>query len=495
MLVRPPQTGTGTPTGDVSLVLSLTGSSDGTPFGGIEIAHPTLTNGSVVATTNALPGGIFSLTAHYEGDGTFLPSDSTPFGPITVSQESSQTSVQLVLLNPNTGVITFPTSVPYGSNDAIRVNVSSTNASAPCSQNAPGNFACPTGNVTIDKNGSMLDGGTFLLNSLGYTEDQAISATLPPGSYNLQAAYTGDNSFKGSSGSETIAITQATSAITVSASPASISSTASTSLTAVVSTQSFGNPPTGSVVFTLSGGTQLGSSALSGSFNASTGFSQATAVLTVPGSQLQNGSNSITASYVGDVNYSAAPTSLPIVVTVNAVASFNIALAPSAVSIASPGSSGQAILTVTPVNGFNGTISLNSGVCTGLPAESSCSFSSSSINGSGSATLTISTTRPSAVARLGLGVFDWREPLAITLVVFCAALLYRRQPRLRRFAFVVSVAVVASLVIMGACGGGGGGGGGGNTNPGTPVGNDANAVITLTSGPVSKSITFSVNVQ
>jgi Pro-kumamolisin, activation domain/Bacterial Ig-like domain (group 3) len=489
-----PQTGAGTPTGDVSIVVSLTNFSDGTPFGGIEVAH--LTNGSVTTTTNALPGGMYSLAAHYEGDGTFLPSDSIPFGPITVSQESSQTSVQLVLLNPNTGVITFPTSIPYGSNDAIRVNVSSTNALASCSQNAPGNFACPTGNVTINKNnGALLDGGTFLLNSLGYTEDQAISATLSPGSYNLQATYAGDNGFKGSSGSETIAITQATSAVTVSASPASISSTGSTSLTAVVSTQSFGNPPTGSVVFTLSGSTQLGSSVLSGSFNTSTGFTQATAVLTVPGSQLQTGSNSITVSYVGDANYSAAPTSLPIVVTVNAAASFNIALAPSTVSIGSPGGSGQAVLTVTAVNGFNGTISLNSGVCTGLPAESSCSFSSSSINGGGSSTLTINTTRSSAIARrLGLGTFDHRAPLVITVVVLCAALFYRRQPRPRRLAFVVALMAVTSLAVMGACGGGSGGGGG-TPNPGTPVGNDANAVITLTSGAVSKSITFSVNVQ
>ena len=491
-----PQTGSGTPSGDVSILVSLTNLSDGTALGGIEVAHFTLAGGSVTSTTSALPGGTYSLMAHYEGDGTFLPSDSMPFGPITVSQENSQTSVQLVLLNLTTGAITFTTSLPYGSNDAIRVNVSSTNAAATCAQNTLGSFGCPTGNVTVNKNsGSLLDGGTFTLNSLGYAEDQAISATLAPSSYNLQAAYAGDNGFKGSSGSETIAITQATSSAAVSAIPPSILSTGATSLTATISTQSFGNPPTGSVVFTLNGSTQLGSAVIVGGFNPSSGFSQGTAVLTVSASQLQNGPNNITASYLGDVNYSASPASPTIIVTVGTTPTFNIVLAPSTVSIGSPGGSGQAVLTVTAVNGFSGTISLNSGVCGGLPAQSSCSFSSSSVVGNGSSTLTINTTKPSAVARrLGPSAFDHRAPLGgvIFILLLCAALFCCFQPRPRRLAIVFELLAVASLAAMGACGGGGGGG---TTNPGTPVGNDPNAVITLTSGTVSKSITFSVNVQ
>jgi hypothetical protein len=491
-----PQTGVGTPTGDVSIVVSRTNSSAGVLPGGIEIANFTLANGSISSSTSALPGGTYSLMAHYEGDATFLPSDSTPFGPIAVSKENSQTQVQLVVLNPNTGVISFPTSLPYGSNDAIRVNVSSTNTSATCAKNTLGDFGCPTGNVVIDKNsGSLLDGGTFELSSLGYTEDQAISATLSPGSYNMQATYSGDTSFTGSGGSESIAITQATSSAALSASPTTIPTTGSTILTATISTQSFGNPPTGSVTLLLNGSTQLGSSALAGSFNVNTGFAQATAMLTVPASQLKLGANSITATYAGDANYSASPVSSALTVTVSIpTPSFNITLLPTMVTIASPGGSGQVTLTVTAMNGFSGTIPLNSAVCSGLPSESSCSFSSASITGSGSSTLTITTTRPSAAApRRRPGSFGRWTPLGrVTLaLLLCAALLFRLQPRRRRLSFAFGLVTIASLLAIEACGGGGGG----TSNLGTPVGNDPNAVITLTSGSVSNSITFSINVQ
>jgi hypothetical protein len=493
-----PQTGSATPTGDVSIVVSPAGSTAGTLPGGIEIANFTLANGSITSSTSALPGGTYLLMAHYEGDGTFLASDSSPFGPITVSQENSQTQVQLVLLNPNTGAISFPTSLPYGANDAIRVNVSSTNASAACAKNTLGSFACPTGNVVLDKNlDDLLDGGIFDLNSLGYTEDQAIPATLSPGSYNLQATYAGDISFKGSIGSESIAITQATSSVAVSASPASLPSTASTTLTATISTQSFGKSPTGSVTFMLNGSTQLGSSGVTGSFNVNTGFAQAAAVLTVPASQLNLGANSITATYPGDTNYSASPASSMVTVTVSAPApSFNITLVPTTVTIASPGSSGHATLTVTAMNGFSGTIPLSPGVCSGLPSESSCSFSSASITGSGSATVTIKTTKPSAVTRrLYPGPSGRWTPLGgvILALFFCVAVFSYFRPHPQRLAFLLVLMAMASLLVIGACGGGGGGGG--TTNPGTPAGNDPNAMITLTSGPTSNSITFSVNVQ
>jgi hypothetical protein len=491
-----PQSGTGTPTGDVSVNVSLTNFSAGVVMGNIKLNAFALADGSLTSSTDALPGGVYSLTAHYEGDGTFLPSDSAPFGPITVSAENSQTQVQFVFLNPFTGVISFPTSLPYGSNDAVRVNVTSASVTAPCAGNTLGDFGCPTGVITLSKNaGSALDGGTFTLNSLGYTEDQATSATLSPGSYNLQANYLGDDSFKASSGSESITITQATSSAAISASATTIPTTGSTILTATISTQSFGNAPIGSVTLVLNGGTQLVSSALVGSFSAQTGFVQATVALTVPGSQLQLGANSITATYAGDLNYSASPVSSALTVTVSPpTPSFNITLLPTAVTIGSPGASGQATVTVTAMNGFTGTIPLNAGVCSGLPSGSSCGFSSASITGSGSATITITTTAPSAAAQRGWsGSFDrWRPLGGITLaLLLCAALLM--QPRRRRLAFALGLVTVASLLAIEACGGGGGGGK--TSNRGTPVGNDPNAVITLTSGSVSSSVTFSVNVQ
>jgi trimeric autotransporter adhesin len=493
-----PQTGTGTPTGDVSVVLSPTGSTVGTPPAGIALATFTLSDGSVTSSTSTLPGGTYALRAHYEGDGTFLPSDSAPFGPITVSPESSQTQVLLVLLNPTTGAISFPTTLPYGSNDAIRVNIASTNVSAPCAKNAIGDFGCPTGTVTITKNtGSPLDGGTFTLNSLGYTEDQAISSTLAPGSYNMQASYSGDLSFNASSGSEAITITPASTTAVLGASATSISTTGSTTLTAGISTQSFGNPPTGNVAFTLNGNTQLGSVVVTGGINANTGFAQATAVLNVSASQLQSGSNSIVATYNGDANYSASPASAAVIVSVGGTASFSLALAPSTVTIPTPGASGHATLTVTALDGFGGTIPLSAAVCSGLPSESSCSFSSASITGSGSVVVTISTTSAGTLARRIRPFGRWTSLGSFTLALLLGtALLLRIRPLRRRLAFTFAFLTAASLLAMGGCGGGGNGGGSGIvSNPGTPVGNDTSAVITLASGSVTNSITFSINVE
>jgi len=487
----------GTPTGDVSLIASPVGGAGAATAGGIvsgNIAAFALSNGTIASSTTTLPGGTYTLTAHYEGDGTFLPSASAPSPTITVMPEASQTIVQFVLENPNTGAVSIVTSEPYGANDAIRVNVHSSTAGSPCAANTVGNFGCPTGVVAMNKNpGSPLDGGSFALNSLGYTEDQAVIATLSPGSYMIQANYPGDNSFKASSGSDSITITPATTSAALSASTTSIASAGSTTLTATVTTQSFGTPPTGMVTFTANGST-VGTAAVTGSVNANTGFAVATAQLGVSGSQLQNGSNSITATYNGDANYSASPASAAVTVTVGGSgsgSSFNLALNPSTVTVAAPGRSGQSMLTVTAVGGFNGMISLTPAACTGLPALSSCSFSPTSITGSGSATVTITTTAAGSLPpAIRPSKFNRWTPLAVGSILCLLGLIaWRFQPRRGVLATLGWITIAILFTMMSACGGGGGGGGG------TPVGLDSGAKITLTSGAASTSITFAVNVQ
>ena len=86
--------GSGTPSGDVSLI-AQTGSSASNVTG---IGPFTLSGGSVSGSTIMLPGGSYNVTAHYAGNGTFAASDSTPGIPVTVSKESSQTEIRLVTL-------------------------------------------------------------------------------------------------------------------------------------------------------------------------------------------------------------------------------------------------------------------------------------------------------------------------------------------------------------------------------------------------------------
>jgi uncharacterized protein (TIGR03437 family) len=83
---------------------------------------------------------------------------------------------------------------------------------------------------------------------------------------------------------------------TIAASSSTIAATASTTLTATVTATGGSGTPTGTVVFD-SGSKALGSPTLAGSGGT------AQAALTVNGSQLAAGSNSITATYGGDANY------------------------------------------------------------------------------------------------------------------------------------------------------------------------------------------------
>ena len=94
----------------------------------------------------------------------------------------------------------------------------------------------------------------------------------------------------------------------------------------------------------------------------------------------------------GDSNYSSSiSNSIPVTGQGNAPApTFTFAASPSSLSIPA-GKTGTATLTVTPQNGYSGTLQFS---CSGLPANSSCSFSPSSLTPNGAAattTLTLAT--------------------------------------------------------------------------------------------------------
>ena len=155
-----PKTGTGVPTGMVALVAST----------GQEAGTFTLSNGSVSATTGLLPGGSYTVTAHYAGDGTYAASDSTPAIPVTVNSETSTTTVQAFTLGQSGNSVPFTTG-PYGGSEVyLQANVAG--------QSGEG---APTGSVsfteTINGMTTNLAGDPYPLNSEGYI------MTAPPGSY------------------------------------------------------------------------------------------------------------------------------------------------------------------------------------------------------------------------------------------------------------------------------------------------------------------------
>ncbi len=210
-----------------------------------------------------------------------------------------------------------------------------------------------------------------------------------------------------------------------------------------------------------------------------------------------NGTQQVAAEYSGDSNYSSSiSNSIPVTGQGNAPApTFTFAASPSSLSIPA-GKTGTATLTVTPQNGYSGTLQFS---CSGLPANSSCSFSPSSLTPNGAAattTLTLATNvqvaadqvpeRPSRNAvlsfafLLGIGFLGGSRRAGRRLRQFSTA-----GNRWMPLFLAVALALGAALIL--GCGGNGSNSGG--STPTTPVGTTNVTVTAVDSGSTSLSQT------
>jgi hypothetical protein len=482
-----PTTGTGTPTGQASLLTS-TGPSAGV-F--------TLSNGSVSTTTGLLPGGSYTVTAHYAGDGAYGASDSSPGIPVTVNPEASTATVQPFTLDQNGNTIPF-SSGAYGAN-YIWLRGTATGQSGQ---------GVPTGamNFTQTLNGTTTKtpGDPYSLNSEGYALTLLTEPTNqqpPPGAYSIAAQYSGDASFNGTtSPAVNFTITQMPTSVSTDIpdcgsgygicvlNPGSIV----TILASVNANFGVGSLPTGTMTF-YSNGTALGPPLAidSGIIPPIANFST---------TQLPLGVNNITEQYGGDTNYSGSASPVNVVLIGTA---FTIAANPTTIAIANPGQSGSTTLTFTAASGFTGSTTLSPSTCSNLPPESSCSFSPASLTftsskTTASVTLTINTTAPSGGGSAqptmrgpSLGSVEIAFGLLIAIFTVGGAGRRRRE----------AIGALASLVLMASllgCGGGGtgSGGGGGGSKGGTPVGNYTGVTVTTTINGLTQSInSLSIDVQ
>ena len=480
-----PNSGSGTPTGDVSLQTGLI-----TAPGFIDAFPPapagflTLNNGSNSATLSSLPGGSYTLTAQYAGDTIFAP--SPPSSPINVniSPENSSTSLTLLTADHNGNAIPF-TGGSFGGFVYLRADVS-----------AQSGQGIPSGTVAFSDSGNFV--GVLNMNSEGNTVTPNGYFGFSTGPHSLVAQFRGDNSFNSSNSAPAANFTITQASTTSALAPISGAVQGSTvTLTANIASAAFAgapfnfcdlmpcesnnNFPTGAVTF-LSGSTQLGNAPVNGNQLTANGV---TAVASFTTSALPAGQNTITAQYSGDSNYmgSSAP---PISVGVDS--DFAFAPANSNVTISTPGGNGTDVLTVTGQPGYNSTITFSSASCSGLPPLASCSFSPASITGSGSTTVTVTTKAPiPAVAHL-----EWSS-----VGFIFAGVLFLNLPirRFRRLAAISAVFVAIAITSVG-CGGSSSNGGGGNGSPGTPLGNYPIVVTATTSdGVVSHTANFTLMVQ
>jgi len=309
-----PTSGSGTPTGVVSLLTST----------GLGVGAFSLTGGAISSSTSLLPGGTYTLQAQYSGDATFASSESATV-PITVAPESSKTFANLVTLSNNGLITSFAANnATYGDGFfLLRVDVGDAGASVSTSTGISSNCSkgissCPTGPISVSANGSPLAGGSLPLNIAGFAEDQSLA----PGSYSVTAHYPGDTSYEASSTTTNFTINKAPTTATAGVASLSVRYGNSQQIDGGVLTNSNGVAPTGTLSFFTDGSpTKLvfGGLVYEGlpagrSGPATLGASGSTVFLSV-------GNHNLSVQYSGDANY-AASTSPATVVTVTQAQSF-----------------------------------------------------------------------------------------------------------------------------------------------------------------------------
>ena len=235
--------------------------------------------------------------------------------------------------------------------------------------------------------------------------------------------------------------------------------------------------PTGTVTF-LDGMTSLG-----------TGTLNSSGVATFSTTSLAAGAHSLTASYGGDTTFSSSTsTAVSLTVTSGATGDFTVSVSPSKATVSS-GASAKVQVSIAPSGGFNQAVSF---ACSGLPANSTCSFSPATVTPSGTTaattTLTIQTGASSSSLQEHNAIWSAPSEIVWSVALFGLGGLLSGRRRWRSCMRCLQVLCVATILfhLLGC----GGSSSGNKTSTGTST-----VTVTATAGSVSHSASVTLTVQ
>ena len=427
-------------------------------------------NAAGIASWNppALAIGNHTASATYSGDASFNASSATPLSFSVTKGEPWINMVLEVAAPPNSEGVGY--NINVGGSLTMTIVVGPLYGNLFGQQSALGT-AAPTGTVTMCLGPNNISNPcispnytlTSNLTPTSGTNAQYATATatftnLAAGYYLPTAQYNGDSKWQpwGIILLTTIVVAPITplapSNLNLSITPSSISSTQLATFTTTL-TGNAGVTPTGEVDFydnnvfltyillapSISGSTD----SVTFSLNSSWFWS--------------NGVNQITAIYNGDTNYAPSTSST---VTLNVTQSGgDFTLAPQLPQITlKSGTSGTVGLNLTSLSNFSGSVGLS---CTPSSSQITCGVSPSSatLNGAATATLTVTASATASAQTAGLsprGVPGSRRTWLGPGVGFVLAfvLLTGFTNRRRRFAVLLGLGLIATLILLPGCGGG-----------------------------------------
>jgi len=412
-------------------VMTLTSSSTAA-VGGPVIVTITGTYGAQNASTT------IALTIKQPPSFTISPSPAA----LSVAQGSSASStISVTGANQFVGVVTLAVSgLPSGVTASFTPNPATSSSVLTLTASSTAALAGP---VTVSITGTS--------GSLNASTSIALTVNQPP-SFALSTSPSALSVTQGSSGASTVSV------IGVGGFASSVTLSA-TGLPSGVTAAFAPNPATGSSVLTLT--------------------ASSTAAIGGP----------VTVTIKGISGALSATTAISLTVTAPPTFSFS----GSAISIAPGATTGNtAAITVTPANGFTGTINLSCSVTPVLAVDPvTCSLSPTSLTINGAAaqtsTLTVATTAATSAENQGKRLF-WPSAGGTAL----ALLLFFGVPRQRRnwLAMFGLLAVFVSMGVMGCVSGNGSS----NANAGTAAGTYV-ITVTATSGAITETGQISLTVQ